>query len=151
MIALALSLACAAPSARPMAPSPGPMAPSTPPVLSVDPPLTPLDSPPPAPAEAPTPPVPSPGSTPVSAQQLYDACRARVEEPQVVGECASDADCASTGCSQEMCVAAKAADGLLATCEILPCFATLDTCGCHAGVCSWTLHAPPSPPLRHLP
>ncbi|GDX81573.1 hypothetical protein LBMAG42_33840 [Deltaproteobacteria bacterium] len=66
------------------------------------------------------------------------ACRQRVEGTSTDGECKSDADCARAGCSQEVCVSATVAPTLNTTCEKLPCFAELDTCGCVSGTCSWT-------------
>lgn len=66
------------------------------------------------------------------------ACRQRVEGTSTEGECKVDADCARAGCSQEVCVTAAAAPTLNTTCEKLPCFAELNTCGCVAGTCSWT-------------
>ncbi len=78
------------------------------------------------------------GAPPVPAQ-AYAACRDRLELPEVAGECTTDADCSKAGCSQEVCVAAATAPDVMTTCEILPCFAALDTCGCQEGMCSWTL------------
>lgn len=69
-------------------------------------------------------------------------CTQRVEGREQDGECVTDADCARAGCSQEVCVPAKAAGEVVTTCEILPCFATLDSCGCHEGRCSWTYKEP---------
>ncbi len=66
------------------------------------------------------------------------ACRQRVEGTSTDGECKVDADCARAGCSQEVCVTATVAPTLNTTCEKLPCFAELDTCGCVSGTCSWT-------------
>ena len=70
---------------------------------------------------------------------LYAACRDRVEGPEQDGECTTDDDCAAAGCSGEVCLAAARAEGLTTTCEVLPCFAVLDACGCHEGRCTWTL------------
>lgn len=97
-----------------------------------------------------------PGATPVTpgarAQSLYDECHDRVEGQQAPGECASDADCARAGCSQEVCVPRAAAGDVMTTCEVLPCFAVLDACGCHEGVCSWTVKASaPTPMPRPIP
>jgi len=101
---------------------------------------TPAQPPPPppvAPEPAPDPvPVAPAGPTPAS---LYAECRDRVEGPQEEGECSGDADCSSTGCSKEMCVTAAEAPDMMTTCEALPCFQILDTCGCREGVCAWTL------------
>lgn len=74
----------------------------------------------------------------VSAAGLYEGCRERVEGPSTLGECATDADCGSTGCSQEVCVATSVGP-VTTTCEILPCFQVLESCHCNEGLCSWTL------------
>lgn len=87
-------------------------------------------------------------ATAPTATNLYEGCRARVEGVEAAGECATDADCARTGCSGEVCVAAANAGEVMTTCEVLPCFAALDACGCHEGVCSWTLK---EPTLRKFP
>ena len=76
---------------------------------------------------------------------MYEQCRVRVEGRESAGECATDADCAAVGCSGEVCVSKTMAAGLATTCEVLPCFAVLDTCGCSAGVCSWALKDAPDP------
>lgn len=87
-------------------------------------------------------------ATEPSATSLYEGCRARVEGLEAAGECVTDADCARTGCSGEVCVAAATAGEVVTTCEVLPCFAALDACGCHEGVCGWSLKAPA---LRKFP
>ncbi len=96
------------------------------------------------PAEAPAEEAPKAEApkTNVSAQTqaLYDACGARVEGAQSAGECQADADCAPAGCSQELCVPLSvAAAGLNTPCDAEPCFQVLDACGCHEGMCTWTL------------
>ncbi len=68
-----------------------------------------------------------------------EGCLARTEGSSAAGECSKDAECAAAGCSHEVCVTAERAPTLVTTCEVLPCFKDLDVCGCHAGVCSWTL------------
>lgn len=68
---------------------------------------------------------------------LYAACRERVEGPSAPGECVNDADCAPTGCSREVC--AKAGLEWMTACDVEPCFAVLDRCGCVDGVCSWSV------------
>lgn len=94
--------------------------------------------PPPADAAPPT------ASTPA---ELYAECYERVEMPQTDGECTTDADCVRAGCGSEICTTATAAEGLMSTCEDRPCFHVLDTCGCHEGRCTWTLHDEmPEPP-----
>lgn len=135
ILAFALSLAACS-GARPAAESPASDAPpeAAPVVL--------VQSPAPDPAaEA------APLRTPA---ELYGNCRERVEGPSTDGECTVDADCVRTGCSSEVCVPAAKAGDVMSTCEVLPCFAALDTCGCHEGQCSWTLKAS-VPPLGKLP
>ena len=78
---------------------------------------------------------------------LYATCKDRVEGPSAAGECTTDADCVTAGCSGEVCAAKASAEGLMTTCEIRPCFAALDTCGCVEGVCSWALKEGPVSPL----
>jgi eight-cysteine-cluster-containing protein len=79
--------------------------------------------------------------------ELYQSCKTRVEGPEETGECRIDADCATAGCSGEVCATKEAVAGLMSTCEVRPCFAALDTCGCIEGVCSWTLKSGPVSPL----
>ncbi len=82
------------------------------------------------------------GGGALSAAALYGACQARVEGSSTPDECHTDSDCARAGCSQEVCVSARRVSEVQSTCERLPCFTTLDTCGCHEGICSWTLKEP---------
>lgn len=70
---------------------------------------------------------------------LYEECKDRVEQPQADGECTTDADCVRAGCGSEVCTTTAAAGDIMTTCEDRLCFHVLDTCGCHDGVCSWTL------------
>lgn len=79
------------------------------------------------------------GGGALTAAELYGACEARVEGSSTPGECHTDADCSRAGCSQEVCVPTREAAEVMSTCERLPCFNTLDTCGCHEGLCTWTL------------
>jgi len=79
------------------------------------------------------------GGGALTASQLYGACEARVEGSSTPGECHTDTDCARAGCSQEVCVPAREVAEVMSTCERLPCFNTLDACGCHDGLCTWTL------------
>lgn len=73
-------------------------------------------------------------------EELYAACKTRVEGADAAGECTSDADCVRGGCSQELCVSTTEAEaGMMSTCEMRPCFQILEACGCHAGVCSWQI------------
>lgn len=89
------------------------------------------------------PPTPVPVEAPapvVDALALYEACGEAVEGPSEAGECSSDADCARTGCSSEVCVSKAVADaGLMGACIERPCHAVLDVCGCVEGRCSWSL------------
>ena len=71
--------------------------------------------------------------------ELYAECHDRVEGRSADGECTTDADCVAAGCSTETCITAEAAKGFMSTCEIKPCFAILDTCGCVEGQCSWSI------------
>lgn len=83
---------------------------------------------------------PTPAADPGDAlQAAYQACRERVEGDEADGECASDAGCAAQGCSGEVC--APAGSGLMTTCEVLPCYEVLQSCGCRAGRCQWTVGA----------
>jgi eight-cysteine-cluster-containing protein len=84
-------------------------------------------------------------------QLLYDQCKARLEGPEADGECSTDADCGTAGCSQEVCVAASKKAEIITTCEILPCFAAKDRCGCHEGRCTWTLKEHMEPALPRIP
>jgi eight-cysteine-cluster-containing protein len=82
---------------------------------------------------------------------LYVQCRERVEGVSVPGECVSDADCARAGCSSEVCVAAARKAEAVTTCEILPCFDVLASCGCVDGQCSWTVGPPAARTRVQLP
>lgn len=95
----------------------------------------------------------APAAPATDPQALYRGCHDRVEGPEQDGECATDADCVRAGCSREVCLPRKEAEGLMTTCEILPCFSVLDTCGCHAGRCTWTVSADAGRPgrMHHLP
>lgn len=92
------------------------------------------------PPEAPAPEAPAATPEPVveDPKSLYAACEDRVEQPQTAGECTTDADCKAMGCSSEVCAAAQSGP-MMTTCEVQPCFAVLSSCGCHEGVCTWTL------------
>lgn len=81
----------------------------------------------------------SPGATTTDPAALYAGCRARVEGVETDGECKVDADCARAGCSQEVCVPASVAVNVTTLCDVQPCFAVLDACGCVSGHCSWSL------------
>lgn len=83
---------------------------------------------------------------------LYASCEGRVEQPESDGECQSDDDCARAGCSSEVCTTKADASDIMTTCEVQPCFAVLDTCGCVEGRCRWSVKdsvPPPSgPPIK---
>ncbi|WP_209474767.1 CGP-CTERM-anchored Cys-rich protein [Thermococcus stetteri] len=54
-------------------------------------------------------------------------------------ECTSDSDCATGGCSGELCVPRREASNIVTPCVYRPwytCFA-LTSCGCVNGVCTW--------------
>jgi eight-cysteine-cluster-containing protein len=83
-----------------------------------------------------------------SPADLYGACKERVEGTEKAGtekagECTTDADCGKAGCSGEVCVAKSQVANVITTCDVQPCFAVLDTCGCAAGLCTWTLKSSP--------
>ena len=90
-------------------------------------------------ASAPAP-APAPASTPaVTPEDLYAKCHDRMEAPEAAGECKVDADCATGGCNQEVCTTVAKSKDWNTACDQQPCFQVADTCGCHDGVCSWTL------------
>ncbi|MDP2308227.1 MAG: hypothetical protein Q8P18_19570 [Pseudomonadota bacterium] len=103
----------------------------------------------------------TPGQSPLTPTEAYLGCKDRVEGVETAGECTTDADCAKTGCSQEVCVAKANAGDVMTTCEILTCFSVLEACGCHEGLCSWSLadampalgriKLPPKPPAEPAP
>lgn len=101
----------------------------------------PVDQPGPVPAPVP---VAAPEPSPVDVgtpQSLYAECTDRVELPQKAAECKADADCATSGCGNEVCTTATEKANVVTTCEDRLCFKVLDTCGCHEGLCSWSLKA----------
>lgn len=71
---------------------------------------------------------------------LYEGCKARVEGETKDGECTTAADCAPAGCSKEVCVPKSA--NVTTMCDVQPCFAVLDSCGCVSGHCEWSLKSP---------
>ncbi len=136
VLLLVLGVACASGRGEPNAPAPAPA-----PVPAAEP-ATP--QPVAGPAEAPP-------AAPLTAEALYGSCRARVEGPEAAGECSSDEDCTKTGCSGEVCTTRDKAAGMMTTCEVLPCFQVLDTCGCVEGICSWALKEGPVSAGQPLP
>ena len=96
-------------------------------------------------AVAPVVPLPTapPLSQPVfTPRSVYQGCRDRVELPEAAGECVGDADCAPAGCAKEVCTTTTAATTVTTSCDVLDCFAVLDTCRCAAGTCTWDLRLP---------
>ncbi|MDP2312664.1 MAG: hypothetical protein Q8P41_07150 [Pseudomonadota bacterium] len=90
-----------------------------------------------------------PGASPLRPAEAYAGCRDRLEGPQAAGECTTDADCTKAGCSSEVCVANANRDEVMTTCEVLACFGAVDSCGCHDGMCSWTLKSE-MPPMGRI-
>ncbi len=80
---------------------------------------------------------------PTDPAALYQSCRERVEGAEADGECTTDLDCTAGGCSGEVCVTVSTAATLNTTCDKLPCFSVLKSCGCSVGRCSWTLNTSP--------
>lgn len=72
-------------------------------------------------------------------ESLYADCRDRVERPEAPSECTTNEDCTRTGGSMEICTTQVAAQDLISTAELRPCFRVLETCSCQEGMCSWTL------------
>ena len=94
-------------------------------------------------------PSPSPTAAPsVTPAALYAECEARVEGPQQAGECSTDAECSTGGCSGEVCATSKAVAELMTSCDRKRCFDVLDRCGCNEGECTWTLKDAVAPPLK---
>ena len=81
------------------------------------------------------------GGPSLDPQSLYDGCRERVEGTETDQECTADADCVSTGCSSELCIAKSAAAGVMSTCEVRTCFQVLESCTCQEGHCRWVVGA----------
>lgn len=53
-------------------------------------------------------------------------------------ECAAEEDCARAGCSNQLCVPAAEAPGVITTCEWRPEYAHPgEYCGCRQGRCAW--------------
>jgi eight-cysteine-cluster-containing protein len=84
-------------------------------------------------------------------QMLYDQCHDRLEGAEQDGECSTDADCGTSGCSQEVCVPVAERGNVMTTCEILPCFGAVEACGCHEGRCTWSVKQVMEPQLPKLP
>lgn len=84
----------------------------------------------------PTSATPSASTSPTA---LYEQCKSRLERPESANECTADTDCGRSGCSQEVCTTKAKASEVMTSCEVLPCFGVLSSCGCHEGRCTWTL------------
>lgn len=54
-------------------------------------------------------------------------------------ECSKDSDCATGGCSGQVCTTAEKAPSIITTCEYLPEYDCLKktSCGCVSGKCEW--------------
>jgi eight-cysteine-cluster-containing protein len=95
----------------------------------------------PTPTAAPDP-APAPQAAPApsaSPEALYEGCKDRMENPQEAGECKADTDCAAAGCNHEVCTTVAKSKEWNTACDQQPCFKVADTCGCHDGLCTWTL------------
>lgn len=113
MPALLLLLGCVVAAVDPAPPSP---APPVDPVVAELPPSPPLLSP----------------------SELSPAIESRIEGPWTANECMVDTDCMTAGCASEVCVAGTRVREIITTCEVLPVFSELSSCGCQGGVCKWT-------------
>lgn len=60
-------------------------------------------------------------------------------ETMPIGECSTDSDCGTGGCSGQVCTTAEKAMGIITTCEFLPEYECLrlTSCGCIDGKCMW--------------
>ncbi|MBI2663985.1 eight-cysteine-cluster domain-containing protein [Candidatus Woesearchaeota archaeon] len=72
------------------------------------------------------------------AEEAEEATDVPDDEVQVENECTSDADCASAGCSGQLCVP-KNEEGIITTCEYREEYSCLEftSCGCIEGSCAW--------------
>ncbi len=73
---------------------------------------------------------------------LISACTPEQEQPpqeNKSGECSSDADCITNGCSGQLCVPESKASGIITTCEYKEEYRCLKltNCGCVEGKCAW--------------
>lgn len=57
----------------------------------------------------------------------------------VKAECDNDSDCATAGCSGQLCVKADGAANIITTCEYKEEYGCLKltSCGCNEGRCAW--------------
>ena len=70
--------------------------------------------------------------------ELYEGCRDRLELRRVTNECVQDST-APKAVVEVNYASQDVAKTMGSTCEVRPCFATLNSCGCQAGKCQWTL------------
>ncbi len=145
VLVLPLLLACGNKNATPAHPEEGTEAPAPPTEAVAD-----ADGEPQAPPDE-AEPEPEPEPAKPTPESLYAECKDRVEGRQKEGECTTDADCKAAGCGSEVCTTVAEAAQVMTTCEARLCFKVLDTCGCHDGMCTWTLKEqvpdlPPTPP-----
>src|SRR3989338_2363502 len=72
---------------------------------------------------------------------ITTACQTQPQPPQAndSAECSTDADCATAGCSGELCAKAEDVEGIITTCEYREEYACLKqtSCGCNEGKCGW--------------
>jgi len=77
----------------------------------------------------------------LAACQIQESGETVVAPPTVVpdGECTQDSDCATAGCSGQLCVPVDGADKIITTCEYREEYSCLQfsTCGCIDGECGW--------------
>ncbi len=147
---LALFLACSGPRAAAELPASDAPAPLADPVSTVADPVSTVADPVSTVAELGGAAEPAPlGDAKPTPAQSYAACKDRLEGPQAAGECTTDAECVTVGCSSEVCTATTKAPDVMTTCEILPCFSAVEGCGCHEGMCTWNVRSE-MPAPRHL-
>ncbi|MFH1199995.1 MAG: hypothetical protein V1708_02920, partial [Candidatus Micrarchaeota archaeon] len=70
--------------------------------------------------------------------KVWDIIKGCIPKPLLI-ECSKDSDCASAGCSGQLCVPKSKADDTITTCEYNTQWACLKetSCGCTAGKCKW--------------
>lgn len=61
------------------------------------------------------------------------------EEPVTAAECTADTDCASAGCSGQICTTTEKAPNIITTCEFRDEWSCLakTSCGCVKNKCQW--------------
>ncbi|OIO21370.1 hypothetical protein AUJ17_03535 [Candidatus Micrarchaeota archaeon CG1_02_47_40] len=68
-------------------------------------------------------------------EMIRQACNTALEP-----ECETDVDCATGGCSGQLCLPKGEASGIITTCEFrqeYACYQNLGECGCNSGKCAW--------------